>query len=1004
MILQRVVQLGLFLIALPGPLAIGSARGDEAADRRFREDVAPLLQAKCLGCHNSNENQGRLSLENRQQLLAGGSSGPAVEPGSPSDSYLLDLVTPVDGKAEMPQGEPPLTEAELATLRRWLAEGAAWPEDVVLHEPQVQATDWWSLLPLSRPGIPALPASRRAWVRTPVDAFIAARHERENLQPAPEADRRTLIRRLSFDLVGLPPSPDDVDAFVADDNPQAYERLVDRLLDSPHYGERWARHWLDVVHFGETHGYDKDKLRLNAWPYRDYVIRSFNDDKPYGRFVAEQVAGDVLYPDTVDGIEALGFIAAGPWDFIGHAEVPETKIDGKVARHLDRDDMVANTINTFCSLTVHCAQCHNHKFDPIAQEDYYSLQAVFAALDRADKAYDVDPQTRRQRLELTAQKTELAARKQELEGRVTQLGGADLAALDTQIRQARQPPSERPPQHGYHSQIERSADAAKWVQIDLGESVAIERLTWVACYDDFNGIGAGFGYPVRFRIEVSGTPEFGPESVVVFDRTGADVPNPGTALQSADVGGKSARWVRFTATKLAPRQNDFIFALSELSVLDAAGKNQALGKPVAALDSIEAPIRWGRQNLVDGIFPGGTKSPEDLQTLQQRREELLQRVVEPAIRNELTQVAAKLGRVDADLKALPPQRVVFAGTVHTGSGAFTGTGASGGKPRPIHILNRGSVQSPGREVAPGSLSALGFSPSRFDSTLGQPEGTRRAALAEWLSHRENPLTWRSIVNRAWQFHFGRGLVDTPNDFGRMGQLPTHPELLEWLAVEFRDGGQSLKQLHRLLVTSAVYRQSAESPFAADQHQRDGDNESLWHANRRRLDAESIRDSLLAVSGRLDAKMGGPSFQDFVIEHPEHSPHFEYHLHDPEDPRSMRRSVYRFLVRSKQQPFMATLDCADPSMLVEKRNETITPLQALTLLNNQLTVVLAKHFAEQVSVEAQTPAEQVRTAFRTALSREPTAEESAALTEYVQQFGLANACRVILNLNEFVFVD
>ncbi len=518
----------------------------------------------------------------------------------------------------------------------------------------------------------------------------------------------------------------------------SYEAVVDRLLASPHYGERWARHWLDVVHYGETHGYDKDKPRPHAWPYRDYVIRAFNDDKPYGRFVQEQLAGDVLFPDTADGVEALGFLAAGPWDFIGHVELPETKIDGKVARHLDRDDMVSNTMSTFASLTVHCAQCHNHKFDPIAQEDYYSLHAVFAALDRADKKY---------------------------------AGGSGL---------------------------------------------------------------------------------------------------------------------------------------------------------------------------------------------------------------------------------------VYAGTVHQGTGNFAGTGSSGGKPRPIHVLARGDVRKPGKEVSPGALTAHSLLPGRFELPPDHAEGERRAALARWLTDARNPLPWRSLVNRVWLYHFGRGLVDTPNDFGKMGQAPTHPELLDWLAAEFRDGGQSLKQLHRLIVTSAAYRQSsADHPAFA---QRDAGNAYYWRQNRRRLEAEAVRDSVLAVSGKLDPRLGGPSFQDFVVEKPEHSPHYQYHLHDADDPRSHRRSVYRFVVRSQLQPFLTTMDCADPSLLVDKRNQTVTPLQALSLLNNQLMVVMAKHFAARVERMGAGLEQQVTAAFRLALGRPPNADELIGMVAYVRRHGLANGCRVILNLNEFVFMD
>ena len=340
--------------------------------------------------------------------------------------------------------------------------------------------------------------------------------------------------------------------------------------------------------------------------------------------------------------------------------------------------------------------------------------------------------------------------------------------------------------------------------------------------------------------------------------------------------------------------------------------------------------------------------------------------------------------------------------MHHGSGAFQGTGHTGGKPRPIHLLTRGDVKKPGKEVGPGSLSALPDLPARFSLPEGHTEGDRRAALARWLTDAKNPLTWRSIVNRVWLYHFDRAIVDSPNDFGRMGQLPTHPELLDWLAAEFRDGGQSIKKLHRLIVTSSTYRQSsADRPDAA---KIDTGNQYYWRMNRRRLEAEAIRDSVLSVSGRLNLKMGGPSFQDFVIKHPEHSPHYKYELHDPEDPASQRRSIYRFIVRSQQQPFLATLDCADPSLAVEKRNQTITPQQALAMLNNQLTLVMAKHFAQRVRTLEPNAERQAATAFRLALGRAPTERELQPLQRYGREHGLANLCRVVLNLNEFVFVD
>jgi hypothetical protein len=607
---------------------------------------------------------------------------------------------------------------------------------------------------MHRPSVPTVKQS--GWARTPIDLFILAKLEQLGMAPSPEADRATLIRRLFFDLIGLPPTPAQIEGFVHDSRPDAYERLIDRLLASPAYGERWARHWLDVVHYGETHGYDKDKPRPNAWPYRDYVIRSFNSDKPYARFVQEQLAADVLFPDEPSLIPALGFISAGPWDFIGHAEVPETKIDGKVARHLDRDDMATNTIQTFTSLTIQCAQCHNHKFDPISQEDYYSVQAVFAALDRTDRTYDTEPA------------------------------------------------------------------------------------------------------PARMRAELKGKPK--------------------------------------------------------------------------------------------------------------------------------------------ELAALPPPKIAYIGAVHAGEGAFRGTGHDGGKPRPIHVLARGNVLKPGVEVGPGALSTVKQLPGRFNLPSNHREGDRRAALAQWLTDAKNPLTWRSIVNRVWHYHFGKGIVETPNDFGRNGQLPTHPELLDWLAVEFRDNGQSLKGLHRLIVTSATYRQSSAGKSTCEKI--DANNRYLWRMNRRRLEAEAVRDSVLLIAGKLDRTMYGPSFQDFVIDKPEHSPHYEYQLADPEDPKIHRRSIYRFIVRSQQQPFMTTLDCADPSMQVDRRNESNSALQALAMLNNDLMVVMAKHYAQKLE-HSGAPVEQ---AYFQCLGRVPTDEERDALREFVRKHGMANVCRVLFNLNGFAFED
>jgi hypothetical protein len=970
-----------------------------------------------LSCHSDAQRKGGLSLATRKEMLAGGESGAAVTPGKPDESLLLDYVS--GEKPEMPKTGPPLTAEEVAAINEWIAAGALLPADRVLTDQSRPTADWWSLKPLVRTALPTI-RNPQSEIRNPIDAFIVARLAEQELPQSPAADRRTLIRRLNFDLLGLPPAWEEVEEFAADDAPDAYEKLVDRLLASPRYGERWARHWLDVVHYGETHGYDKDQPRPNAWPYRDYVIRALNGDKPYSRFAQEQLAGDVLYPGTADGIEALGFIAAGPWDLIGHAEVPETKIDGKVARHLDRDDMVSTAIGTFNSLTVGCAQCHDHKFDPIPQADYYRLQAVFAAVDRADKAYDRDPAVAARRRELRGTIARLDAEKKQIDIEVAKRGGPELAALDKRIAELTVAAAGKErPEFGYHSAIEPRQDVEKWVQVDLGSSQAIARIEFVACHDNFNNIGAGFGFPVRYRVEVSNDAEFKESVKTVVDHTQADMPNPGVEPQSVSPTAVTGRYVRVTATKLAPRlPTDFIFALAELSVFTPEDKNVAAGASVTSLDSIEAPVRWRRANLVDGYYFGkATQATDQIVVVQKEREELISRLLDAKTSRELYELKAAIAKANADLNLLRPEQRVYAGTVHHGSGTFVGTGASGGKPRPIFVLNRGNVTQPGEEVGPGALSCLDVPflagaepgpeapPNSSTPTSPGPglvpaseEGMRRAALAMWLTDPNNPLTWRSIINRVWQYHFGRGIVDTPNDFGRMGALPTHPELLDWLAVDFRDSGQSLKRLHRLMVVSHAYRQSSQMQLI------DADNRYLWRANRRRLEAEALRDSVLSVAGKLDTTMGGPSFQDFVIEQPAHSPHYEYHLHDPDDPKSHRRSIYRFIVRSQPQPFMATLDCADPSLRVDKRNESLSALQALATLNNGFMVVMSRHFAERIAEETSDKSEQVNLMFRWALARPPTVEERDAVVEYMQAHGLANACRLVLNLNEFAFVD
>ncbi len=978
----------LLLLCMPCPRLF--------AEVDFVRGVAPILQQRCLSCHNDQDSKGDFSLQEAGSAKEDG----YIVAGDAMASHLLEVISIGAGKARMPKNSDPLKVEQIELIRKWIDEGAKWPANFKLTESRVSDFNWWSYQAIHRPVVPELESD---WVRTPIDAFVLQKLNEKDLVVADQADRRTLIRRLTYDLIGLPPTPEQVQDFVQNSDPQAYERLVDRLLESKHYGERWARHWLDVVKYADTCGYDKDKLRPNAWPYRDYVIRAFNEDKPFSRFVQEQIAGDVLFPGDPDGILALGFIAAGPWDFIGHVEVPESKLDGKVARNLDRDDMVSGALNTFCSITVQCARCHNHKFDPITQDEYYGLQSIFAAVDRAERPYDLDPDVEKRR---EALKIVIAKQQKQLDtitSDIEQAGGVRLTDLRREIKGLEERVSfKKSLEFGYHSSTVKRDDLQKWVEINLKDSVDATQIVLHACHDEFAGIGAGFGFPVRFQVAVDSEEE---DMAIVYDRRHADFVNPGLEPIVIDLGDRKIRRVRVTATKLAHRKNDYIFALGEVRVLDVEGKNLAKGKPVTSLDSIEAPVRWARRNLTDGQWPHyhDADAAKSLDVAKRKLAKLNHEIETPQRMRERESATKKLTAARAELAKLPTGKMVYAAATHFKSqGNFH---ATQGKLRPVHVLHRGEISQQRGIASPGMLP-LGRGLS-WQIDAATTEGERRAALANWLTDERHPLVWRSIVNRIWQYHFGRGLVTTPNDFGRMGAAPTHPDLLDWLAVEFRDGGdwlksQSMKDLHRLIVTSSVYRQS--SAGAGSNALVDGSNQYFWRMDRRRLEAEEIRDSILHVSGSMDHTMGGPGFYLFKLERTAHSPHYEYHKFDPNDTKSHRRSIYRFIVRSQPDPWMTTLDCADSSQSTPKRNETLTSLQALSLLNSRFNLVMAEKFADRVAREHDSLQQQVHQAIQLLLQREPRASELEAFSAYAQEHGMNNLCRFLFNLSEFIYID
>ncbi len=796
---------GLFIFVVTGCVGL-------AQPVSFERTIQPILTGRCVMCHASGNGAGDVSLGSYGDLVEGG----LIEPGKPGESILLSAV--VGEKPRMPKVGGPLKAAQIELIRQWIVEGA---------KNDSKDTLWWSLRPLDKSSLQS------------VDAFLLEKLKAKGLAFSAAADRRTLIRRLSFDLHGLPPTPEEVTAFVADRSPSAYQNLVDRMLASPRYGERWARHWLDVVHYGDSHGFDKDKPRANSWPYRDAVIRAFNDDLPYGEFVRRQLAGDVLNVGDPRAFELTGFLASGPWDFVGHQELREGTTDKKLTRVLDRDDMVATTVSAFSSMTAHCARCHDHKFDPIPQEDYYRLQAVFAGVDRADRPYDEDAAVGAQRRALMADKLAIQKRLQPHLDKVEFATSAEIAGLDDRIQ-------------------------------------------------DAGLLLAHLGVP----------------------------------------------------------------------------KNAEQELEKKTLEARRVVDRAARQKLVDAL-------------------------VGPATYAAINGLKAELKSLDDQVALLPPPKLVY-----SGAGFFTRIGnfRPSLEPRAVHVLDRGGVNSPGKLVGPGALRAVSGLNASFDAG---DEGARRAALAKWITDEKNVLTWRSIVNRVWHHHFGVGLVDSPSDFGKMGSLPSHPELLDWLALWFRDEAKgSLKQLHRLLVTSVAYQQVSSQDEAAAKV--DADNRLLWRMNRTRLDAESVHDAALAVAGKLDLKMGGPGVRMFGFKD-DHSPIYDYTKFDPDAEGGHRRSIYRFVVRSVPDPFMERLDCPDPSVQTPKRSTTLTAIQALAMWNNPFMLRMAEHLATRV-------ANDVGLAGRLVLGRDLQAEELRLYRDYSAKHGMSNLARLLLNTNEFLFVD
>ena len=915
----------------------------------FVKDVQPIFETHCVKCHGADKQKGGLRFDDREAALKGGENyAPAIKPKNSAESPLIEFVSGMVPDMKMPPKGDGLSPEQIGVLRAWIDQGAVWPTNSARKDLH------WAFKPIERPPVP-VETKNKSWA---IDAFIQAKLAENKLTPSREADRRTLIRRLYFDLIGLPPSPEQVRAFEQDNSPSAYERLVETLLASPRYGERWARHWLDVVRFAETSGFEVNTPRPNAWPYRDYVIRAFNEDKPYNQFVVEQIAGDALGEDA-----ATGYLVAGPDDLV---KSPDPVLTAN-QRADELHDIVSTTSTAFLGLTVGCARCHNHKFDPIPQTDYFAMKAVFEGVRHGERKLRT--------AETEAREQELTTRRKQLTEIDTRLAAFEpLAQVDNiNTNQLRVPVNAR-------KNIERfSSVSARKVRFTINKTTDAE-----PCIDELEIYTAG-ATSRNVALATAGTEAKASSVYPNSEIHRLEHINDGKLGNSrswiSNERGKG--WVELTFSNEVTidriiwgrdREQKFADRLATDYRIEVATGSNDWRLVASSLD--RQPYKANAKGSVVISLAG----------------------LNPEQAAEVKKLAAERKEHEARIAELSRSSLVYGGT-------FTES------PGPTHRLHRGDPMQK-REVI--SAGALGVVPVKFepDSSTTVVRGKkltedqqRRLALAKWIVAQENPLTARVMVNRLWQYHFGEGLVNTSSDFGANGARPTFPELLDWLASEFIKPTSrevkpwSVKHIHRLIVNSATYRQASE--VRPEGLAVDAGTKLLWRFPPRRLEAEPIRDMILSVSGKLDLKMGGPGFSFFEANDNYvrvYAPKKEF------GPETFRRMVYGTVVRQRPDGVFGVFDCPDAGQIAPRRTRSTTPLQALNLLNSGFMMQQATFFAQRLDAEAgREEAAQVRRAFALAFQRVPDDAELNAAEKLIREQGLPVFCRALLNANEFIYV-
>lgn len=983
-----------------------SALADEASQADFDRTIAPLLAGRCLECHSGSEPEGSLDLTRRASALEGGDSGAAVTPGKLAESLLWQRVE----ADEMPPKHP-LDDAEKELLRNWIVSGAAWgtePIDPFRFTTDNRAGyDWWSLQPLRDVAVPEV--DDKSWPRNPIDNFIAARLAENGLGHSPVADPRTLVRRLYFDLIGLPPSPERVTEFAEDPSDEAYAELVDQLLDSPRYGERWGRHWLDVVRFGESNGFERNAPRDNFWYYRDWVINALNDDMPYDAFVRRQLAGDLLNPGP-DGAAAVGFLVAG----VHNTVVGQSERMKKLARQDELEEIVATIGQTFLGLTVNCGRCHDHKFDPIRQSEYYRLTAAIAGVQHGERV----ERTVEEKLEieqLAVDGARVAEKLARIDGEarreiLTARSGDNARLLAAPQALARWEFDENFDDsigdlHGRPAGSARIEDGAlvvdgkSYVETPpLGQSIGAKTLeAWVQL-DTLDQHGGA-----AISIETT--------DGIIFDAIVFAEQKPNRWLPGSNNFARTKPFSGPEDREAATRPVHVAIVYESDGTITGYRDGQPYGKPIkkSGLQSYEpgkAEIVFGlrhkpaggnrylRGRIFKAAFYDRALSPEEVSASAASSNEY---VSEAAIVEWLPE-RQRLER--AELKHRSAELNKQRAALETASNRKMYTMAPG-QPATTRVLLRGDVMQEGEVVTPGGVASVVGVDADFGLPADANDARRRRELAEWVTSADNPLFARVIVNRVWHYHFGTGIVDTPNDLGFNGGRPSHPELLEWLASCFRADGYRLKNLHRQIVLSSTYRQaSTPNPQAA---QLDANNRLLWRMNPRRLEAEAIRDSMLAAAGQLNLEMGGPGFADVSVTPNNGTTYYE--PIDVDGPEFFRRTVYRFAPRGGRSALLDTFDCPDPSATAPKRAVTTTPLQALSLLNNAFVLRMSDYFAQRIRQEAgDDVAQQVDRGWQLAVARSPTESERELSIRLVADHGLAALCRGLFNTSEFVVAE